>query len=157
MNLFNKQVCFIELWASLDIKLFAITDHAGVLLFVVAHDVDKLEIVSAEQQPVEIFPVHFLSSPSSLDSLDQSRNHGPRSLHEVVEVPRGEEDPGLVALVGVDGVMLVLTANLVVSPFAVEHSAKQSSRNIMMRWPGTSQCTHRSSQILAPVSAPRSK
>ena len=124
MNLFNKLVCFIELWASLDIKLFAVTDHAGVLLFVVTHDMDKLQIDSAEQQAVEIFPVDFLSSPSSLNSLDQSRNHGPGSLHEVVEVPRGEEDPGLVALVGVDGVMLVLTTNLVVSAFAAEDSAK---------------------------------
>ena len=90
------------------------------------HDMDKLQIDSAEQQAVEIFPVDFLSSPSSLNSLDQSRNHGPGSLHEVVEVPRGEEDPGLVALVGVDGVMVVPTAILVVSPFAAEQPARQS-------------------------------
>ena len=95
-----------------------------MLLFVVTHDMDKLQIDSAEQQAVEIFPVDFLSSPSSLNSLDQSRNHSSGSLHEVVEVPRGEEDPGLVALVGVDGVMLVLTTNLVVSAFAAEDSAK---------------------------------
>ena len=61
-----------------------------------------------------------------LYSPDQGRDDSTRSLHQVVEVPGGEEDSGLVALVGVDGVMFVPTAILVVSPLAAEQPARQS-------------------------------
>ena len=107
------------------IKLFTITDHAGVFLFVVTHDVDQPQVISGEEETVEISPVHILTSPPALDSLDQGRHHGAGSLHHVVQVPGREEDSRLVALVRVDGVMVVFTAVLVISPLAAEHPAKK--------------------------------
>ena len=89
------------------------------------HDVDQPEVVSGEEQTVEIFPVHILTSPPALDSLDQGRHHGAGSLHHVVQVPGREEDSGLVALVRVDGVMIVFTAVLVISPLTAEHPAEK--------------------------------
>ena len=96
-----------------------------MFLLVVTDYVDQPEVVPTEEQSVEIFPVHSLTSSPALHCPHQAGHHSARPLHQVVEVPRREEDPGLVALVGVDGVVLVPTANLVVSSLAAKYPSKE--------------------------------
>ena len=100
-----------------------------MFLLVVTDNVDQPEVVPTEQQSVEIFPVHPLTSSPALHRPHQAGDHSARSLHQVVEVPRREEDPGLVALVRVDGVVLVPTADLVVSPLAAEYPPREIISN----------------------------
>ena len=67
-----------------------------------------------------------LTEDTDLGGGDDGWHNGPAPLHQVVQVPGGEQDPGLVALVRVDGVTALVPApTLVVFSLAAELSSKE--------------------------------
>ena len=83
---------------SFKIKLLLVTLHAGVLLLVVAHDVDQPEVGAGEEQLVEVLRVDLRAPPPPPHGLHQGGHHAAGPLHLVVQVPGREQDPGLRAV-----------------------------------------------------------
>ena len=77
----------------------------------------------------------------------------------MVQVPGGEEDPGLVALVRVDGVVTAVLAVLLIIPSLAAEQTSKEWLLLVVDGPEISylHSSHLSLQILSPSSAPRSK
>lgn len=83
-------------------NLLGVTQQV-VSTFVMAHDVNQLQVLPGEQQAVEVVQVDIFALVI-LESFQQSGNDGPFLFNPVVQIPCAEENPALSAAVGVDGV-----------------------------------------------------
>ena len=72
--------------------IFILVDSsASVFLLVVADYVHQLEVVSGEEETVEVVGVDGLAVAAGAGGLQQGRHHRPAPLHLVVQVPGGEQ------------------------------------------------------------------
>lgn len=71
--------------------------------FLMAGDVDQLQVVCSEKQAVEVLPGHLPAGPLRNGGLQRGDDSAPL-FYYVVQVPRTKEDPALPVTVGVDGV-----------------------------------------------------
>ena len=95
-----------------------------MFLLIMAYNVDKLEVDPGEEKVIEIIGVYFFGLLLCLDSLQQGGDDCPGPLYQVVQVPGGEQDPCLMALVRVDTVLFCIqTTGQVVLAFTREQAS----------------------------------
>ena len=66
---------------TLDVELFFVADVADMLRLVVAHNVHETQVVSREEQRVEVAPVHLAATRSCQRRVHETRQDLTRLLH----------------------------------------------------------------------------